>query len=309
MVARPSKKRVASPSRVRNHAAMNTASDRFLPSRDFARIARAVNFIGERWREQPRLETIAKHAGLSVFHFSRLFRRWAGVAPKQYLAQVTAQAARSALDDARSVLDASHEVGLSGPSRLHDLMVVVEGVTPGEIKSGGAGVTLRYGRANSPFGVIETASSARGVVALEFSDDDDTFVARLREAWPAATFVNDDASAAALAEQLWGETRGSRSPLRLSVRGTNFELAVWRALLAASARGETTSYGLLARAVGKPDGARAVGNAVGSNPIAWIIPCHRVLRANGDLGGYRWGVERKRAILAWEQLRDQRGGV
>lgn len=301
MAARPSKKRVASVGRMRNHASMNTATDSFIPSRDFARIARAVNFIGERWRDQPRLETIAKHAGLSVFHFSRLFRRWAGVAPKQYLAHVTAHAARSALDAERSVLHAAHEVGLSGPSRLHDLMVVVEGVTPGEIKSGGAGVTLRHGQTNSPFGRICVASSARGVVALEFVDDDGSFLARLHEAWPAATFVRDDAAAGALAERLWGGGSDS-SPLRLSVRGTNFELAVWRALLEASARGEMTTYGALARAVGKPDGARAVGNAVGANPIAWVIPCHRVLRTNGALGGYRWGVERKRAILAWEQL-------
>jgi AraC family transcriptional regulator of adaptative response/methylated-DNA-[protein]-cysteine methyltransferase len=280
------------------------SSDTFLNSRDFARVARAIRYIEENFRAQPRLATIAAAARLSEFHFNRLFRRWAGLTPRQYLAFVTARAARGALAHGASVLEAAFALGLSGPGRLHDLLVTLEAVTPGELKARGGGLELTYGFSDTPFGRALLASSARGLSHLAFvqPDSESEALAVLAARWPQALRARDDDGAAAQARRIWGATPAGAVPLRLAVQGTNFQLKVWQALLQLGSHGPTT-YAQLAHAAGVPHGARAVGNAVGMNPVAWLIPCHTVLRADGDLGGYRWGADRKRAMLAWSALR------
>ena len=281
----------------------------FLDSRDFARVARAIGYIDENFRAQPRLATIAAAAGLSEFHFNRLFRRWAGVTPRQYLAFVTANAARGALAGSASVLDAAYTLGLSGPGRLHDLLVTLDALTPGEVKARGRGVRMSYGFSDTPFGTALLANTSRGLSHLAFVDRsaETDALAELGGLWPEAQRHRDDAAAIELARRIWPEPDATMagsagSALRLAVRGTNFQIKVWRALLELGSAGPTT-YAAVARAAGVPGGAQAVGNAVGANPVAWLIPCHNVLRKDGQLGGYRWGAERKRAMLAWTSLR------
>jgi AraC family transcriptional regulator of adaptative response/methylated-DNA-[protein]-cysteine methyltransferase len=280
--------------------------DSFVDSREFARMTRAIEFIDREYQRQPRLAEIARHVGLSEFHFNRLFRRWTGLTPKQYLAEVTSRAAGAALRDEPSVLDAAHTVGLSGGGRLHDLTVTLEAMSPGEIRAGGAGVEIRHGVTQTPFGLAFLALSARGLMRVSFLDgrSDTTEIAALRVSWPHATFIRDDARARDVAATIWRGAGAGRGPgtLPLAVVGTNFQVQVWRALLELEP-GATVTYSALARQLGRPEGARAVGNAVGANPIAWVIPCHRVLRASGELGGYRWGAARKHMIRRWEERR------
>jgi AraC family transcriptional regulator of adaptative response/methylated-DNA-[protein]-cysteine methyltransferase len=273
----------------------------FIDSREFARMTRAIEYIEREYQSQPKLAQIAKAVGLSEFHFNRLFRRWTGLTPKQYLAEVTSRAARTALKSEPSVLDAAHSVGLSGGGRLHDLTVTLNAMTPGEIRAAGEGVTIRHGVANTPFGTAFIAETPRGICRLAFIDSvtDRAELASLRSAWPKATFARDDARATTLVDLIWGHEPAT---LPLAVCGTNFQVQVWRALLELDA-GETVTYSALARRLGQPKGARAVGNAVGANPVAWVIPCHRVLREGGKPGGYRWGVARKQMINRWEERR------
>jgi AraC family transcriptional regulator of adaptative response/methylated-DNA-[protein]-cysteine methyltransferase len=283
----------------------------FLNSRDFARIARAIRYIEEHFRAQPRLAQIAQAAHLSEFHFNRLFRRWAGLTPRQYLAFVTARAARRALLSAPSVLEAAYEVGLSGPGRLHDLMVTLEAVTPGELRSCGAGLQLCGGFTDTPFGRALIASTPRGVAHLSFVEPggEAQALAALAAHWPRAVFVRRDGAASTLAAQIWDpRPRAPAAALRLAVSGTNFQLKVWQALLQIGPDAPTT-YAQLAEHIGAPGAARAVGNAVGANPVAWLIPCHNVLRQDGTLGGYHWGEDRKRAMLAWSSLSRPRPGA
>jgi AraC family transcriptional regulator, regulatory protein of adaptative response / methylated-DNA-[protein]-cysteine methyltransferase len=316
---RQSKIRVAAQSPGRRVRAMSTPSaavpltdstnESFVTGRDFDRIARAIDFIDRNYSSQPRLADIAASAHLSEFHFSRLFTRWAGITPKQYLAWVTAHAAKRALRDERSVMDAAHSVGLSGTSRLHDLTVTLEALTPGEMRAAGRSVVIRFGLADSPFGSAFIAQTQRGLCRLGFVDADGEAREReaLQRAWPEATFVRDSTQAQGMAHQIWndaaagGPARRPNKPLALAVRGTNFHVQVWRALLELGAN-ELTTYGDLAAKLGVPKAARAIGTAVGSNPIGFIIPCHRVLRAGGALGGYRWGLPRKQAVLTWERM-------
>jgi AraC family transcriptional regulator of adaptative response/methylated-DNA-[protein]-cysteine methyltransferase len=278
----------------------------FLDSREFARMTRAIEYIEREYLRQPRLAEIARHAGLSEFHFNRLFRRWVGLTPKQYLAEVTSRAVRDALENEPSVLDAAHAVGLSGGGRLHDLTVTLEALSPGEIRAAGEGVTIRHGMTPTPFGTAFVAETVRGLCRLTFVEGADgaTELDVLRVLWPRAEFLRDDSRAAELVSTIWNRGAGVRpsTAFPLAVAGTNFQVQVWRALLEL-APGETVTYGSLARKLGKPDAARAVGTAVGANPIAWVIPCHRVLRAGGLLGGYRWGTARKQMIRRWEERR------
>ena len=273
--------------------------DSFVDSREFARMTRAIEFIEREFERQPRLADIARNVGLSEFHFNRLFRRWTGLTPKQYLAEVTSRAASTALREEPSVLDAAHAVGLSGGGRLHDLTVTLEAMTPGEIRARGEGVVIRHGLTSTPFGTALLAETPRGLCRLAFVDAgaERAELAELREQFSRAKFVRDDARAAALVATIWGNEE-ARLPLR--VCGTNFQVQVWRALLELEP-GTTVTYSALARRLGLSNGARAVGNAVGANPIAWVIPCHRVLRAGGKLGGYRWGTARKQMIRRWEE--------
>jgi AraC family transcriptional regulator, regulatory protein of adaptative response / methylated-DNA-[protein]-cysteine methyltransferase len=281
---------------------MTTSNGSFVDSRDFRRIARAIRYIDRNFREQPRLAAIAASAGLSEFHFNRLFRRWAGVTPRQYLAFVTARAARASLAGPASVLEAAYAVGLSGPGRLHDLMVTLEAVTPGELKARGSGLDIRYGFTPTPFGTALLASTARGVCHLGFHDlrSERAALAQLEDRWPEARLRRDDTNARETAERIWSAPAGTDpAPLRVAVKGTNFQLKVWQALLEVAAGGPTT-YREVAQTAGVPGSERAVGNAVSRNPVAWLIPCHNVLRGDGSLGGYAWGEDRKRAMLAWE---------
>jgi AraC family transcriptional regulator of adaptative response/methylated-DNA-[protein]-cysteine methyltransferase len=274
-------------------------TDGFVDSREFARMTRAIEFIEREYQRQPKLAEIAKHVGLSGFHFNRLFRRWTGLTPKQYLGEVTSRAARVALRDEPSVLDAAHAVGLSGGGRLHDLTVTLDAMTPGEFRAQGKGVLVRHGVADSPFGSAFVAETPRGVSRLAFVESRGAVseLRELRALFPEARFERDDARAAELMGIIWGKNPAT---LPLAVCGTNFQVQIWRALLELEP-GATVSYSALARQLGVSNGARAVGNAVGANPIAWVIPCHRVLRTGGALGGYRWGSARKQMIRRWEE--------
>jgi len=282
---------------------MKDTPDHFVDSRDFARIAKAIRYIDSHFREQPRLMTIAAQAGLSEFHFNRLFRRWAGVTPKQYLAFVTGQEAKGALSTQPSVLEAAYAVGLSGPSRLHDLIVTLDAVTPGELKAGGRGIRIEYGFSPTPFGEALLAATPRGLCHLAFveSGQRERSVTELRERWRNAEFSRDDPRAREFATRIWNPTPSGAAPVSLNVAGTNFQLKVWQALLHLGAHHRTT-YSELATSIGAEGSARAVSNAVGANPVAWLIPCHNVLRRDGTLGGYHWGEDRKRAILTWDSL-------
>jgi AraC family transcriptional regulator of adaptative response/methylated-DNA-[protein]-cysteine methyltransferase len=269
---------------------------------DYDRMTRALAFLDAHAHERPSLDEVAEAAGLSPFHFQRLFRRWAGVSPTRLIQYRTAQRAKAALRGGHTVLDAAYEVGLSGPGRLHDLLVAVDAVTPGNVRTAGVGLTIRHGSHETPFGGATVGLTDRGICAIGFDDDErGATVARLEHDWPAAHFVRDQRGTADVVERIFsGATAGQ--PLTLHLRGTNFQLKVWEALLAIP-EGATTSYGALAKTIGKPKASRAVGSAVGDNPVSFLVPCHRVLRRSGALGGYRWGLERKQAILAWERVR------
>jgi len=268
-------------------------------STDYERVEEAIRYIATRASEQPSLDEIAAHLGLSPFHFQRLFTSWAGVSPKRFLQYVTVEGAKRLLDESASVLDAALEVGLSGPSRLHDLFIGAEAVTPGEFKALGRGLELRYGFHSSPFGPCFVATSPRGVCSLEFTDRTgrDEAASALGRRWKEANLVEDGGPGAGIVAALFGKE--GDAPVRLHLAGTNFQLKVWKALLSIP-EGRLVSYGRLADMAGSKGAARAVGTALSQNPIGVLIPCHRVLRATGEIGGYRWGVARKRAIIAWE---------
>ncbi|MBM3356783.1 MAG: methylated-DNA--[protein]-cysteine S-methyltransferase [Betaproteobacteria bacterium] len=271
-------------------------------SRDYERIARAIEFLRRHALEQPDLAAVARRVHLSEFHLQRLFTRWAGVSPKRFLQFLTVEHAKARLAAGRSVLGLAVDVGLSGPGRLHDLFVGLEAMTPGELRAGGRGVQLRIGACNTPFGRCAIALTARGICAMRFADEatDGGFARWLRARWPQAEMRAEPDAIAALGDRIFGPlAAGAHAPLTVLVKGTNFQIQVWRALLEVP-RGLVTTYRDLAARAGRPGAARAVGSAVAANPVAYLIPCHRVIRATGMLGGYRWGETRKAAILAWE---------
>lgn len=273
-------------------------------ARDYDRIARAIEYLRRHTAAQPDLAAVASHVHLSEFHFQRLFTRWAGVSPKRFQQFLTVEHAKARLSHCRSVLELAGEAGLSGPGRLHDLFVTLEAVSPGEFKAGGAGLAIRYAIHDTPFGPALLAVTPRGICALQFVENTGSPVARLRHHWPRAELREDSSGTAHLAKRIF-QPIGLRSPqpLALLVKGTNFQLQVWRALLGLPFGGLTT-YGNIAASIGHPTAARAVGNAVASNPIAYLIPCHRVIRETAEFGNYRWGTDRKIAILGWEAARN-----
>ena len=275
--------------------------------RDYERVERAIRFIAEHRLEQPSLEAVADAMGLSPFHAQRVFRSWAGLSPKRFLGLLTVEHAKTLLRTDESVLGAAFEVGLSGGSRLHDLFLSFEAITPGVYKSLGEGLVLRWGVHDTPFGPGLFVASDRGLARLVFLEGGH-LVDALAEAqtdWPLSRFVEDLGATRGVAETAFAPGNAA-APLRLLAKGTPFQIQVWRALMRVPS-GSATTYGDLAAELGRPGAARAVGRACGANRIGVLIPCHRVIRETGALGGYQWGLERKQAVLAWESARLLRG--
>jgi AraC family transcriptional regulator, regulatory protein of adaptative response / methylated-DNA-[protein]-cysteine methyltransferase len=269
---------------------------------DYDVVRRAVAYISEHWRSQPEIEAIAHAAGVTPDELHHLFRRWAGLTPKAFLQAITLDHARRLLRESASVLDAAYEVGLSGPGRLHDLFVTHEAMSPGEWKSGGEGLTVAYGFHPSAFGTALVMATDRGLCGLAFCDhgEERASLDDMRRRWPRASFVEDSARTAPLTarifdKKLWRPDR----PLRVVLIGTDFEVRVWETLLRIP-MGRATTYSDIAANIGKPKAPRAVGAAVGKNPISFVVPCHRVIGKSGELTGYHWGLTRKRAMLGWE---------
>lgn len=271
---------------------------------DYQRIAKAIKFINSHVGQQPSLEEIAAHLHLSPFYFQRLFSQWAGVTPKKYLQILTLARAKQLLARSKPLQEVSDSVGLSSSSRLHDHFVQLEAVSPGEFKTGGAGMEIRYSLIESPFGDVFIGVTPRGVCKLSFLMDNnvDQQIDNLVLCWPNAEITAEITETSKTLEALFAGQSDSKGPLSLYVKGTNFQIAVWRALLQIDP-GCIRSYGQVAAAVGRPKASRAVGTAIGSNPIALLIPCHRVLQQSGKIGGYLWGETRKHAIHAWESAR------
>ena len=275
---------------------------------DYERIAKAIAFIRDNARQQPSLEQIASHVGLSPWHFQREFRSWAGVSPKRFLEFLTVQHAKELLDKSASVLDAALDLGLSGPGRLHDQFISVEAVTPGQYKRFGSGLQIRYGLHPCPFGLMFLAATGKGICELAFGTEEvlGKETQDLVKRWPAAHVFHDPEYTRPAAARLFNpgnrERDGQNTGFQLFVKGTNFQVNVWRALLRIP-EGSLISYKQLAQVTGNPAAVRATASAVGANPVSYLIPCHRVLRSSGELGGYHWGLERKRAMIAWDSAR------
>lgn len=275
---------------------------------DYARIERAIRYLDREHAAAPSLAAVAEHVGLSEAHFQRLFTRWAGISPKRFLQHRTAEIVKQLLRERRPLLDVTYEAGLSGPGRLHDLLVNAEAVTPGEYQRAGEGLVIRFGFHPTPFGDCLIAVTPRGICHLAFTQPITRAeaLARLRHDWGAAELVADQAGTRGAAARAFPSPGDAPTPgLALHVKGTNFQLKVWKALLEIPT-GSVTTYGDLAKAIGDPNASRAVGTAVGSNPVSYLIPCHRVIRASGELGGYAWGPDRKRTMLALETTRPAR---
>jgi AraC family transcriptional regulator of adaptative response/methylated-DNA-[protein]-cysteine methyltransferase len=271
---------------------------------DFERVAATIRFLNANHAQQPGLDELAAASGLSPSHFHRLFRRWAGVTPKDFLQCLTLEHAKQRLRESASVLDAALDAGLSGPGRLHDLFVTIEAVSPGEFKSGGKDAEISWGTTETPFGQCCIGWNTRGICHLAFLDSEQDLgePTDLRKKWPKAQLSQSDRGATRWAKAIFHNTNRPDAPLRAWVQATPFQLKVWRALLQIP-EGCVTSYHKIANGIGNPKAVRAVGAACGANPIAYLIPCHRVLRGTGVVQGYRWGETRKRALLAWESAR------
>jgi AraC family transcriptional regulator of adaptative response/methylated-DNA-[protein]-cysteine methyltransferase len=274
----------------------------FIHEDDYGVVEKAIRYIESSYREQPSLDEIADHVHLSKYHFQRVFSRWAGISPKKFLQYLTISHAKRLLGESKSVLDVTYEVGLSSPGRLHDLFVNFEALSPGEYKRRGRGLRIEYGFCSSPFGVCLLARTDRGICWLSFLLDENSSraCADMLRYWDGAECVESGGSVKPLAEEVFGSFQGEQgNPLQLHLRGTNFQIKVWEALLTVPF-GYTTTYGDIAAKLGRPSAARAVGNAVGSNPVALLIPCHRVIRETGVIGNYRWGETRKKLLIGWE---------
>jgi AraC family transcriptional regulator, regulatory protein of adaptative response / methylated-DNA-[protein]-cysteine methyltransferase len=272
---------------------------------DYDVVRRAIAFVSEQWRGQPDIEMIAEAVGVSATDLHHLFRRWAGITPKAFLQALTLDHARRLLRDSASVLDASFEVGLSGPGRLHDLFVTHEAMSPGEWKSGGEGLTLAYGFHPSPFGTALVMTTDRGLAGLAFADpgEEQAALNDMRRRWPKAEVVEHATDTAQLARRIFDlRLWRAEAPLRIVLIGSDFEVRVWEMLLRIPV-GRAMTYSDVAARIGAPKAARAVGAAVGKNPISFVVPCHRILGKSGDITGYYWGITRKRAMLGWEMGR------
>jgi AraC family transcriptional regulator of adaptative response/methylated-DNA-[protein]-cysteine methyltransferase len=272
---------------------------------DYSRIEKAILYLEKNFRRQPTLSEVARNAGLSEYHFHRLFTRWAGISPKRFLQFLTAEYARGLLRESPNVLEAAYEAGLSGPGRLHDLIVNVYAVTPGEMKGEGAGLTIRYGVHPSPFGDCLLAITGKGICAFSFLTGRGPGEAanELRRRWGRARLIEDPKATRAVADRIFlPSRRRSAPPLNVIVKGTNFQVKVWEAIVRIPP-GFVSSYEDIAARVDAPGAVRAVGNALARNPVAYLVPCHRVIRKTGAFGNYGGGAARKKAILAWEAAR------
>lgn len=268
---------------------------------DYERIEKAMDYMVAHAAEQPNLETVADHVHLSAFHFQRIFCRYAGISPKRFLQALTLERGKQLMQSSTSLLDIAHTLGLSGGSRLYDHFVQLEAVTPGEYKRQGEGVEIAYGVHETPLGSMFVAVTPRGICRMGFVDAtrSDDLLARLAKEWPRSTFQRNPEATRYAVDALFSEPEEGAAALSLHVTGTNFQIAVWRALLTIP-EGQLASYSHIAQALGTPKSSRAVGNAVGANPIALWIPCHRVIQQSGALGGYRWGLDKKQMVQAWE---------
>ena len=285
-----------SPDRLPDPAQFQAAHD------DYGVVRRAIAYISEHWRAQPEVEQIAHAAGVTPDELHHLFRRWAGLTPKAFLQAITLDNARKLLRDSASVLDATYEVGLSGPGRLHDLFVTHEAMSPGEWKTGGAGMVLSYGFHPSPFGTAVVIGSERGLAGLAFADPgaEAATLADMQSRWPKARYVEDARATALFARRIFdAKLWRPEQPLRVVLIGTDFEVRVWETLLRIP-MGRAATYSDIAAKVCSTKAARAVGAAVGKNPVCFVVPCHRVIGKSGNLTGYHWGLTRKRAMLGWE---------
>lgn len=274
---------------------------------NFNRIAEAIEYIHENFRLQPDLDEVAAKVHLSPFHFQRLFKEWAGVSPKKFLQYISVEYAKNILKNKEATLfDAAYDTGLSGTGRLHDLFVKIEGMTPGEFKNGGENLSINYSYAETPFGNMIVASTRKGICYMAFADDETGSFAAMCQHFPRAEFrqITDiiQQNALYIFTQDWQKLQ----QIKLHLKGTDFQLKVWETLLKIP-EGQLSTYGTIAEKIQKPNASRAVGTAIGSNPVAFLIPCHRVIQSAGTIGGYMWGATRKTAIIGWEAAKIHNG--
>ncbi len=269
---------------------------------DYERISRSIEYLVANFRDQPGLAELAGASGLSPFHFQKLFKDWAGVSPKKFLQYISIEHARKLLASDHTLEETSFETGLSGTSRLHDLFVSIEGMTPGEYRSGGAGLTVNWQIYGSPFGDLLIASTSKGICSMSFTDDPQEALSELVKKFPSAGLVHSSHPIHSAGLSIFRNGGAEPEIIKLHLKGTAFQLKVWEALLKIPS-GCLTTYAGLAETVGNPRAARAVGSAVGDNPVAYIIPCHRVIRSSGVLGDYHWGISRKTAMIGRESAK------
>ncbi|MFI0430861.1 bifunctional helix-turn-helix domain-containing protein/methylated-DNA--[protein]-cysteine S-methyltransferase [Mariniflexile sp. HMF6888] len=267
---------------------------------NYTRIAEAIEYIQQNYTEQPTLEEIAKKVHLSPFHFQKMFTDWAGVSPKKFLQFISVQHAKQILNNSQTTLfETAYKTGLSGTGRLHDLFVKIEGMTPGEYKNKGENLTINYSFAESLFGEILVASTDKGICYMGFSDNKQIAFSELEKRFPKASFIQQTDEIQQNALQIYTQDWSKINKIKLHLKGTDFQLKVWEALLKIPT-GNLATYGNIANLIQKPKASRAVGTAIGNNPIAFLIPCHRVIQSTGIFGGYMWGTTRKTAIIGWE---------
>jgi AraC family transcriptional regulator, regulatory protein of adaptative response / methylated-DNA-[protein]-cysteine methyltransferase len=267
---------------------------------NYEKIAHAIGYIKTNYNKQPALDEIAEKVHLSPFHFQRIFKEWAGVTPKEFLQFLTIEHAKKILKEKEStLLDATYETGLSGTSRLHDLFIKIEGMTPGEYKNGGKELAINYSFADTPFGKVIISSTSKGICHLAFTDEEEEGLIILKNKFPNATYKNQNDANQVTVLRLFSKDWNNLGAVKLHLKGTPFQIKVWEALLKIPV-GKLSTYNQLATVVGNPKASRAVGTAVGDNPVAFLIPCHRVIRSTGEIGQYHWGSNRKSAIIGWE---------
>lgn len=266
---------------------------------DYDRIEKAIRFLRENFKSQPRLDEVAAHIGLSSYHFQKMFTKWAGVSPKKFLQFISVEYSKQLLKKKKTLSDVSHQAGLSGTGRLHDLFVNIEAMTPGEYKNGAAGLTIHYSFGKTPYGKVLIASTEKGVCHTSFIMDNEQHETILAQDFPRAVLIQSGNAMHDKVMQLFQANLQEKESLQLHLKGTPFQLKVWKALLEIPA-GEVKTYGYLAKDIGHPKAYRAVGSAVGQNSVAFIIPCHRVIASTGVIGNYRWGSDRKIAIFGRE---------